>query len=72
MFERLWGRGASGACDVEVFGPPRRVGGQVAFSCPHLVYSAGNKPVEPHEGVGGELPWVRVAIRSGVKSFPVV
>ena len=54
MFEGFGGGPAPGTERGEVAVEPRGVGGQVAFSRPHLMDAASREFGEIHKGVGGE------------------
>ena len=71
MGEVLGGRGAAGAGAVREFTPSGGMCGQVAFTCSHLMYSARDKLVQPHEGVWGESGLVGVIIGGWVMGRPV-
>jgi len=49
--EGFWSGSTTGAGGVGVIVEPGGVGGQVAFSCSHLVDSACHKLSQPHKGV---------------------
>ena len=54
VFEGLGGSPAPGTERGEIAVEPGRVGGQIAFSRPHLVNAACKELGETHKGVGGK------------------
>ena len=62
MFEGLGGRRTVGTKGRGLFVEPGGVVGQVAFSCPHLMYSSRREFVQAHEGMGCQPGGVRVVV----------
>ena len=71
MCEALGGRAAAGASVIGKRAPPGGVYCEIAFACSHLMDSSGDKLVQAHEGMWGELRQIGVVFRSWVKGFPV-